>query len=436
MKQSFLFLQGPHGPFFHALGRALAGQGHQVTRVAFNGGDLLDWPGRETVLFRKPAEAWPDWLGALVARQEITDLVLYGDCRPLHRAAIELVRPLGIRIHVFEEGYFRPDWITLEPDGVNGHSRLAQAIAAAVTRDAAAAAQADGAAGIVIPESVAVGRTTGAMARLCVRYYLAQAATGWLFRHYRSHRPESPWRELNAWLRRSLTKRRSAEGERRAIEALLTDPRPMFLLPLQLDSDAQIRVHSPFTGMAEVIEHIVASFARHAPATDRLLIKNHPLDAGVIDYRRLVAAAAARHGVPERVAFVEGGHLPTLLRCAKGIVTVNSTAGLQAIHHLRPTKVLGSAVYAVDGLVDPQPLATFWRAPQAPDPLFYRAFRAHVMARCQFNGTFFTPRGRDLLLGAVTQRLAAQPQAIGAAARNLVDVARALAWEQVPAHAA
>lgn len=452
MKQSFLFLQGPHGPFFRALGRALAGMGHQVTRVAFNGGDLLDWPGRETVLFRGPVEAWPGWLDALLARRGISDLVLYGDCRPLHRAAIELARALGIRIHVFEEGYFRPDWVTLERDGVNGHSRLAQEIAGAVARDAAAAAELpDGAAGIVIPDSVAVGRTTGAMARLCVRYYLAQAAAGWLFRHYRSHRPESPWREVGAWLRRALTRGRSAEGQRRAIETLLSDPRPMFLLPLQLDSDAQIRVHSPFAGMAEVIEHVIASFARHAAATDRLLIKSHPLDAGVIDYRRLAADVAGRHGIAARVAFVEGGHLPTLLRCAKGVVTVNSTAGLQAIHHSRPTHVLGSAVYAVAGLTDPQPLAAFWRTPQAPDPILYRAFRAHVMARCQFNGSFFTPAGRELLLGAVAERLAAAPQAsesrasaragiegamIETAARDLAAAAHALAWERAPAHAA
>ena len=451
MRKSYLFLQGPHGPFFHALGRALAGRGHQVTRVAFNGGDLLDWPGRGTLLFRGPAEEWPGWLGALVTERRISDLVLYGDCRPLHRTAIERLRPLGIRIHVFEEGYFRPDWVTLERDGVNGHSRLAQAIAPAVAPDAAAAAQGDGAASIVIPESVAVGRVTGAMARLCVRYYLAQAATGWLFRHYRTHRPVAPWREVSAWVRRALTKRRSAESERRAIEALLTDPRPMFLLPLQLDSDAQIRVHSPFAGMGDVIEHVVGSFARHAAATDRLLIKNHPLDAGVIDYRRLAADVAARHGVAARVAFIEGGHLPTLLRCARGVVTVNSTAGLQAIHHSRPTKVLGSAVYAVGGLADPQPLATFWRAPQAPDPLFYRAFRAHVMARSQFNGSFFTPAGRALLLGAVVERLAAAPQAsesrasayapigeaaIETAARDLAAAAHALAWEPAPAHAA
>ena len=30
----------------------------------------------------------------------------------------------GLRIHVFEEGYMRPYWVTYERGGTNGHSRL------------------------------------------------------------------------------------------------------------------------------------------------------------------------------------------------------------------------------------------------------------------------------------------------------------------------
>ena len=40
----FLFLQGPHGPFFHRLGRMLTTAGAQVWRVGFNRGDDTFWP--------------------------------------------------------------------------------------------------------------------------------------------------------------------------------------------------------------------------------------------------------------------------------------------------------------------------------------------------------------------------------------------------------
>ena len=39
----FLLLQGPHGPFFHALARMLRAAGSTVWRVGFNAGDRAFW---------------------------------------------------------------------------------------------------------------------------------------------------------------------------------------------------------------------------------------------------------------------------------------------------------------------------------------------------------------------------------------------------------
>ena len=39
--RTFLFLQGPHGPFFSRLARRLSELGHQTLRVGFNAGDGL-----------------------------------------------------------------------------------------------------------------------------------------------------------------------------------------------------------------------------------------------------------------------------------------------------------------------------------------------------------------------------------------------------------
>ena len=36
----------------------------------------------------------------------------------------DLARRRSLRLHLFEEGYLRPDWITLEREGVNANSRL------------------------------------------------------------------------------------------------------------------------------------------------------------------------------------------------------------------------------------------------------------------------------------------------------------------------
>ena len=46
----FLFLQGPHGPFFGGLGRMLRRAGATTWRVGFNRGDQVFWPEAESYI--------------------------------------------------------------------------------------------------------------------------------------------------------------------------------------------------------------------------------------------------------------------------------------------------------------------------------------------------------------------------------------------------
>ena len=121
----FLFLQGPHGPFFHRLGRMLQAAGCGVWRVGFNAGDRAFWFQPSTYLpFTQPLDEWSDHLNKLIDDKGITDIVLYGDTRPVHAMAVAVAKERGITIHVFEEGYMRPWWVTYERGGSNGNSRL------------------------------------------------------------------------------------------------------------------------------------------------------------------------------------------------------------------------------------------------------------------------------------------------------------------------
>ena len=126
--RSFLFLQGVCSPFYPRLGQRLAAEGHRVVKVQFNGGDTLYWKRDcgPVHTFRAPQHELPAFIESLWERYGITDQIVFGDRRPVHRPAIEAAPAQGIRTHVFEEGYFRPFWITLEREGVNGHSLLPQ----------------------------------------------------------------------------------------------------------------------------------------------------------------------------------------------------------------------------------------------------------------------------------------------------------------------
>ena len=99
-------------------------RGHGVHRVNFNGGDRVFWRLPNSVDFPGHEYEWPQFLDRLITERAISDIILFGDCRPLHRAAIRLAERRQVLVHVVEEGYMRPDWITFEPGGVNGYSSL------------------------------------------------------------------------------------------------------------------------------------------------------------------------------------------------------------------------------------------------------------------------------------------------------------------------
>ncbi|MET5116120.1 capsular biosynthesis protein, partial [Burkholderia pseudomallei] len=65
-----------------------------------------------------------EWYRDAIATNGVTDVLLFGDCRAIHRPIHEIARASGVRVHVFEEGYVRPLWITMERHGVNGRSLL------------------------------------------------------------------------------------------------------------------------------------------------------------------------------------------------------------------------------------------------------------------------------------------------------------------------
>jgi capsular polysaccharide export protein len=164
-----------------------------------------------------------------------------------------------------------------------------------------------------------------------------------------------------------------------------------FLVPLQVSVDSQVRHHSDFRSVQHFIRHVIASFAAHATGDALLVIKHHPLGRGHHDYRRLIAALADEFGVAERVSYVHDLHLPALLGSTRGVVVINSTAGLTALEHGAPVKVCGVAVYDIPGLTYQGSLDEFWRQAESSDPdaELLRRFRAHLVAHTQINGSFY-----------------------------------------------
>src|SRR5665213_66388 len=199
--RSFLFLQGPQSYFFEHAGRALRARGHRVHRVNLNLGDQLFWrlPATE---YRGRFEQWPGFIAGLLEERRVTDLVLLGDRRPYHIAAAGAARERGIAVVVADLGYVRPDWLTLEADGMTTCSRF--------PRDPAAIrALAEN-----FPEPDLTRRFHTPFWRLAVAdvsYHGAAVLGRPLYPHYRRHGLHHPFAEYAAWVwnapRRLATRR-------------------------------------------------------------------------------------------------------------------------------------------------------------------------------------------------------------------------------------
>ncbi|MDP9137189.1 MAG: capsular biosynthesis protein [Pseudomonadota bacterium] len=416
-------MQGLSTPFFARLADQIAARGHKVERINLSGGDKVFWPRLGAVNYRGRFTDWRSFLGGFLHERGVSDVILFGDCRPYHRVAVDLARSRGIAVHVFEEGYFRPDWITLEHDGTNGHSRLPREREAYLAEAAAIEGSE------ITPRAV-----SGGISRRVRWEMLNQIATmllAPLYPHYRRHRSHHPLTEMCGWLKR-LAKRPFERRYAARLSKYLESERPSyFLLPLQLETDYQIRRHSRFKSMAHVMEVTLESFARGAPRNSLLVVKLHPLDNGIANFRKQARRIARRLKLDNRVLVMDGGHLPTLLSRCKGVVVVNSTTGLSALHHGRPVTVLGSAIFDLHGLTFKGSFDRFWKWAKAPDPELFRAFRRVVLTKAQVNGSFFTFEGLDLAVEGTLKRLAVTPVP-QAAAQARPSVAPALAPAKDP----
>ena len=374
-----LLLQGPMGPFFKRLAERLSSQGAFCWKINFNGGDWFYFRGSNAVDFRGEIEEWGGFLRAFLLGNRIDLVYLFGDCREQHKIAREVCAELAVRVLVFEEGYIRPDYITLEEGGVNALSSIPRD--AQFYRD--------------LPEEPEPPRRPAQfcfrrMAAAAVLYYLFSSLLRWRYWRYEHHKSLSPLKKGCIWLRSGFRKKLYQSWDRLTTRRLASElSKRYYLVALQVHNDSQVVEHSHYRSIEEFIGEVIGSFALHAPKDVFLVIKHHPMSRGHRHYGALIAALAGRHGIGARVIYAHDLHLPTCLDHALGVVMINSTVGLSALLHGAPTKVLGKAFYDMPGLTCQKPLGEFWSAPSPVDRELYNRLRTYLIEKTQLNGSFY-----------------------------------------------
>nr|WP_272911498.1 nitrogen fixation protein FixF [Loktanella sp. M215] len=164
-------------------------------------------------------------------------------------------------------------------------------------------------------------------------------------------------------------------------------PNNYIFLAFQVPSDMQVTRHSPWiTDMAAFYAEVQAAADRNPGLT--FVIKEHP------SFPLSVQGTQPSH---PRVIFANGNVTRDLIEGAAGVVTLNSTVGLEAVFLERPAIILGDACYDIPGLVrrarDRAELdAALADLPGAiPDPVLRRQVLGWLWNRYLVHGSYASP---------------------------------------------
>lgn len=378
--KKILLLQGPMGTFFKKLGNYFTQQGATIHTICFNAGDQLFALPQNCFLYQDTPSEWPNYICEFLKKHQIDIIFLFGNCRLYHKKAVLVAQSTGVEVFVFEEGYVRPHFITLEKNGVNGDSAIPDNPHFYHKMTPVEPLQ----------ENNAQNRYMK-MAGQATLYCLAAKIQQGSFPHYRHHRELSLLKELCYGVRRLLRKVKYSLTERH-FDALFKEKlkNNYFFVPLQTRTDFQLTEYSKYNNIEEFIDEVLKSFSQHSAPDASLVIKHHPMERGMPSHTNFINTQSKKYGIFDRVFVVHDIHLPTCLKHARGTVTINSTVGFSSLFHETPTKTLGKAVYNIEGLTcKNMSLDEFWNDCKKPDRELFLKFRNYVISTTQLNGGFY-----------------------------------------------
>ncbi|RQS58046.1 capsular biosynthesis protein [Burkholderia sp. Bp8984] len=397
MRRSILFLQGPPSLFWRQLCERFDSAGARTHRINFSLGDWAYWRKSGAVNYRGRFSRWAGFLRDYLVQHQITDILYFADRLPYHAVAREVAESLGIRTYAVEFGYLRPDWLTLERGGMGTLSHFPtdpQTIRAIARR-----------VGPLKQDDAHYSHSFGQEAFNEVLYNLLTSLVPYFFPLYRTDKYYLPLLDYLRWLPRMIGQRLYEPARVAAADVLRHSDDRYWMLALQMQADYQLRANSAYSDQRHVIEEVISSFAQHAPQDGSLIIKLHPLDNGMERWERFVARTSERHGVTSRVIAVTDCDLKRTIKHSQGVITVNSTVGLHALRANCPVKVLGMAMYDIEGLTHQGPLETFWTQPQRVNKPLLKDFVAAIAATVQVHGSFYNRAGRDAACAEIVRRV-------------------------------
>ena len=389
----FLLLQGPLSSFYSDIAGFLKERECRVHKINICGSDEADWQHKSALSYRGTLSDWPEYLKKIADELGVTHFILHGDQRPYHKAAIELARQTDRMVYVTELGYFRPDWMVFEPWGTSANSEFPRD--PEVIMDLAKDLPDFDGTRLFKDDPLAIVQQEFRWTLFNILYWPK-------FPNFQTHRSQSPWKVYSGWLLSKLRSRFYSKTDLAKVVA----KRPYFVMGLQLDGDFQLRANSVFGNMATAIDYVLASFAKHAREDAQLFLKLHPHEFNRRRLVRNISRLSKLHGLENRVATIENLSIREACEGAQGFVTVNSSAGFEALESGCPVIAVSPTVYSIDGLSFQGSLDDFWKNASRPSTDLLDGLKKVLDAQFQVRGTLYNENGRRNAAEMIARRLA------------------------------
>ena len=375
-----LFLIGPIGTFFSRLSRYLEDNYVRTYKILFPLHEY-GFSKSKIIKYDQDIDKFKQFLSKTIINYEIRHIFMYGNVLIPHKQALELVKELNVKginvkTHIFELGYLRPNFVTLENEGINYNSSLIRSREFYLKQDTYSI--------LPLPKKHArfrirkIWKTISFINHSFKNYKIVEKE------HKLQPKPIYIWFQIKGFFLKYFF----FFSEYKLKNYFLT--KKYFLVILQVSTDSQLTEGSDFKDNKKFIYKVIKDFAEASRNDVNLIFKHHPRDRGYNNYYHEIEKISKEFGVYKNIFYIHDYYLSKLFQNTncKGTVLINSTVGYQSLYHSVPVKSLGITPYNIKGLSDQKDLVSFFKNPSPVDKLLFNKFYKYVLENSQINGNF------------------------------------------------
>ena len=259
----------------------------------------------------------------------IDTVIVYTGSSMIEQLLLYLVKEKSLETIFIEEGYFRPDTVTVDLKGINYNSSIPREVDFYKNYNL----KEETADKFSIDKNV---KKMKKIKRKVVNY----------FGMYLGYLDEHKVNSLSGYIKQEYY----LDRFRRSKTEKFDYSEEYIFIPFQVHSDTQILFHSPkINDMEELVEVCMKGIREYNRVTGRNLkavFKEHPKDIGLISYKEMYK----KYEKDSDIIFLKKADMNKLIDNSQMVITINSTVGIESLIKNKKVIVLGNAFYDLEGI--------------------------------------------------------------------------------------